>query len=58
MPPAEGGGMEINMSELHLSDVKPGMKLEQAVVLPDGKTLLSTGTILVLKILINYMSMV
>ena len=34
------------MSELHLSEVKPGMKLEQAVVLPDGKTLLSTGTIL------------
>ena len=37
------------MSELHLSDVKPGMKLEQAVVLPDGKTLLSTGTILSIK---------
>lgn len=34
------------MSELHLSEVKPGMKLEQAVVLPDGKTLLSSGTIL------------
>ena len=37
------------MSELHLSDVKPGMKLEQAVVLPDGKTLLSAGTILSIK---------
>lgn len=34
------------MSELHLSEVKPGMKLEQAVVLSDGKTLLSSGTIL------------
>lgn len=34
------------MSELHLSEVKPGMKLEQAVILPDGKTLLSSGTIL------------
>lgn len=34
------------MSELHLSEVKPGMKLEQAVVMPDGKTLLSSGTIL------------
>lgn len=34
------------MSELHLVEVKPGMRLEQAVVLPDGKTLLSTGTIL------------
>ena len=34
------------MSELRLSEVKPGMKLEQAVVLPEGKTLLSSGTIL------------
>ena len=34
------------MSELRLSEVKPGMKLEQAVVMPDGKTLLSSGTIL------------
>jgi HD-GYP domain-containing protein (c-di-GMP phosphodiesterase class II) len=34
------------MSELRLSEVKPGMKLEQAVVMSDGKTLLSSGTIL------------
>ena len=34
------------MSILPISRIKPGMKLEQAVVLPDGKTLLSSGTIL------------
>ena len=37
------------MSELRLSEVKPGMKLEQAIVMPDGKTLLSSGTILSIK---------
>ena len=37
------------MSALYLSEVKPGMRLEQAIVLPDGKTLLSTGTILSIK---------
>ena len=37
------------MSQLYLSEVKPGMKLEQAVVMPDGKTLLSSGTILSIK---------
>ena len=37
------------MSELYISEVKPGMRLEQAIVLPDGKTLLSTGTILSIK---------
>lgn len=34
------------MSELFISEVKPGMRLEQAIVMPDGKTLLSSGTIL------------
>lgn len=37
------------MSELFISEVKPGMKLEQAIVMPDGKTLLSSGTILSIK---------
>lgn len=37
------------MSALYLSEVKPGMRLEQAIVMPDGKTLLSTGTILSIK---------
>ena len=37
------------MSALYLSEVKPGMRLEQAIVLPDGKTLLSSGTILSIK---------
>ena len=37
------------MSELYISEVKPGMRLEQAIVMPDGKTLLSTGTILSIK---------
>lgn len=37
------------MSELYISEVKPGMRLEQAIILPDGKTLLSTGTILSIK---------
>ena len=37
------------MSELFISEVKPGMRLEQAIVMPDGKTLLSSGTILSIK---------
>ena len=37
------------MSQLYLSEVKPGMKIEQAVIMPDGKTLLSSGTILSIK---------
>ena len=37
------------MSQLYLSEVKPGMRLEQAIVMPDGKTLLSAGTILSIK---------
>ncbi len=34
------------MSELHITEVKPGMRLEQAVLMQDGRALLSAGTIL------------
>ena len=34
------------MSVLPISRIKPGMKLEQAVITPDGKCLLTAGAVI------------